>query len=310
VSVLGLRLTNNQRGDTLLTSTSVADLSKPQNNSIFYFPQLADGGGYTTSVILSNTSGANESGTISFADDTGTPLSVRPIGGTAGPGFSYNIPAAGVFVMQTDGSPPDVRIGSIKVTPDSGTNAPVGIGVFSYTPAGILVTETGIPSAVPTTHARLYIDKSGSHDTGVALANPGASALSVTMQVFKADGTSAGIAPGTVNISGSGHSAKFIGELVSGLPAGFTGVLDLTASSPFVPLTLRSLTNSRNDFLLTTFPAADVTTPAPSPIVFPQIADGGGYTTQFILISATGAATVTVDFVGDDGTPIGIARNP
>jgi len=310
VSVLGLRLTTNQRGETLLTSTSVADLSQPLTSSTLYFPQLADGGGYTTTVILSNTSAAMETGTISIFDDTGAALNARPVGGAVGSSFSYSIPAAGTLVFQTDGSPSSLRVGWVQVTPSGGSNAPVGAGVFSYSPAGILVTESGIPSSVATVRARLYVDKSNRHDTGLAISNPGTTAISVTIQAFQSSGASAGTAPATLNLRANGHSSAFVGELISGLPNGFTGVVDLISSSPFVPLTLRSLTNGRNDFLLTTFPAADLTQPAPAPIVFPQIADGGGYTTQFIFISADGAASVTVNFIGDEGTPFGVIPAP
>jgi hypothetical protein len=103
-----------------------------------------------------------------------------------------------------------------------------------------------------------------------------------------------------------------VGQLISGLLSGFTGVLDLTSSSPFVPLTVRSLTNGRGDFLLTTFPAADLTQPAPTPIVFPQIADGGGYTTQFIFISADGLMplSVTVNFIDDNGAALILGPTP
>jgi hypothetical protein len=62
--------------------------------------------------------------------------------------------------------------------------------------------------------------------------------------------------------------------------------------------------------LLTLAPKPDVTQPAPTPIVFPQIADGAGYTTQFIFISANGAASVNVYFIGDDGSPLTIGRAP
>jgi hypothetical protein len=113
-----------------------------------------------------------------------------------------------------------------------------------------------------------------------------------------------------VNLAANGHVSAFVGQLISGLPLGFTGVADLTSSSPFVPLTLRSLTNGRGDFLLTTFPAADLTQPALTPIVFPQIADGGGYTTQFIFISADGAASVSVNFVDDNGAALSLGQAP
>jgi hypothetical protein len=72
------------------------------------------------------------------------------------------------------------------------------------------------------------------------------------------------------------------------------------------------LTNGGGDFLLTTFPAADLTQPAPTPIVFPQIADGGGYTTQFIFISADGLmpSSVTVNFIDDNGAGLILGPTP
>jgi hypothetical protein len=311
VSILALRLTTNQRGETLLTSTSVADLSRPATNTPVYFSQFADGGGFTTSVVLSNTSGSTQTGTLSIFDDTGAPLSARPAGGTAASTFPYSIPAAGAFIFQTDGSPASTRVGWIRVSPNSGSTTPVGAGVFSFSPQGILVTESGIPSAVPTTRARLFVDKSNGHDTGLAIANPGSTAGSVTVQAYQKDGiTTAGNGTSTLTLAANGHRAAFAGEIVSGLPSGFTGVAELSSTSPFVALTLRSLTNKRGDFLLTTFPVADATQPAPSPLVFPQIADGAGYSTQFIFISATGSASVGVDFVGDDGLPVTIGRIP
>jgi Fungalysin metallopeptidase (M36)/Bacterial pre-peptidase C-terminal domain/Fungalysin/Thermolysin Propeptide Motif len=308
VSVLGLRLTANQRGETLLTSTSVADLSRTPTSAAIYFPQIADGGGYTTTVILSNTSSAIQAGTISILDDNGNPLTVRSMTGTVDSNFSYSIPVNGSFVFQTDGSPAQSRAGWAKVTPSSGNTTPVGAGVFSFTPAGILVTESGIPSAVTSSRARLYIDKSSGHDTGLAIGNPGSTPISVTIQAFQSNGSSAGSGPATITVPANGHKSAFIGQLIDGLPSGLTGIAEITSSAPFAPITLRSLTNGRGDFLLTTFPAPDVSQPAPIPIVFPQIADGGGYSTQFIFISANGAASVTVSFTGDDGSPLPIAR--
>jgi Zn-dependent metalloprotease len=311
VSVLALRLTINQRGDTLLTSTPVADLSKAQTASPVYFPQLADGGGFTTSIVLLNTSTATEAGTIALFADDGTALSVRPVGGQAGSSFSYSIPASGFFVIQTDGTSSSTQVGSVRVTPSSGSNAPVGAGIFSYSPQGILVTESGIPSAQPTTKARIYVDKSGGHDTGIALANPGNSAASVTVRAYQTDGvTSSGNTPAPLNINAAGHKAAFAGEMVTGLPSNFTGVVEITSPSPFVALTLRALTNSRGEVLLTTFPVADETQTAPSPIIFPQIADGSGFSTQFIFISASGAASVNLNFTGDDGSALTFGRNP
>ncbi|MDD5543415.1 MAG: hypothetical protein PHX83_09590, partial [Acidobacteriia bacterium] len=77
----------------------------------------------------------------------------------------------------------------------------------------------------------------------------------------------------------------------------------------FAALTLRSLTNARGDVLLTTFPIADFNLPAPVPILFPQIADGGGFKTQIILLN-TGATlqNVNITFLGDDGSPLSVSK--
>jgi hypothetical protein len=97
--------------------------------------------------------------------------------------------------------------------------------------------------------------------------------------------------------------------LIAGLPSGFTGVLDISSSTPFVALTLRFLTNARGDFLLTTFPIADFNQPAPKPIVFPQIADGGGFKTEFIELSASGAVTtLTLSLFGDNGATFSLGK--
>jgi len=44
-----------------------------------------------------------------------------------------------------------------------------------------------------------------------------------------------------------------------------------------VAFAMRSLSNERQEFLTALFPIADMTREAHFPIIFPQIANGGGY---------------------------------
>jgi hypothetical protein len=305
-SVVALRLTNNQRGETLLTSTPIADLSKPLSSSSLFMPRLVDGGGWKTAFYLMNTSSSGiETGAIQLLDQNGVPLNVGLSSGSTGTSFRYSIQPNGVAVFQTDGLPATTNTGWIKVVPDTGTTSPTGIGLFGFTQGGVLVTASGIPSALPTTHARIYVDKSGGHNTGLAIANPGNGALNVTLSAYLTDGvTPAGTSLGSLTISPGGENAVFVDQVIPGLPDGFTGVLDVASSSPFVPLTLRSLTNSRGEFLITTFPVADFNQPAPSPIVFPQIVDGAGYQTEFILLSTQGTAAASINYYNNDGVPV------
>jgi len=54
---------------------------------------------------------------------------------------------------------------------------------------------------------------------------------------------------------------------------------------------------------MTTFPIADANQAAPSPIVFPQVADGGGYVTEFILIGADQAKKAILKYFDETGAP-------
>ncbi len=309
LSVLALRLTINQRDEALLTTTPTADLTQPLGSGRLYFPHIADGGGYVTKLILLNTSNAPEAGTMSFYGEDGTPLIVNRAQGYGGSNVPYSIQPGGVFVFQTDGTPVSVNQGSVQLTPYAGTSTPMGAGVFGISRNGVLVSESGIPAAEPTTHARIYVDQSGSHGTGLALSALSGSGLRVALKAYQMDGsTPAGSAAAQIALNQNGHSARFISQLIPGLPSDFTGILDISAESPFAALTIRSLTNDRGDLLLTTFPVLDLNRLPSSPPVFPQIADGGGYVTQFILLGAAGPTKATLQLWDDSGAPLTIGK--
>jgi hypothetical protein len=130
-----------------------------------------DGGGYTISVLLLNTSNEQESGLLQVLDDNGTPLVVSQVGGTTGPSFRYSIPPNGACRFQTDGSPASVKAGWLRLSPDPNGSAPVGSGVFGYNPGGMLISESGIPTAASTYHVQVYVDLSANHDAALAIAN-------------------------------------------------------------------------------------------------------------------------------------------
>ncbi|MDD5541538.1 MAG: VCBS repeat-containing protein [Acidobacteriia bacterium] len=311
LSIVALRSTINQRGETLLTTTPSVDLTSAAPSGTVNFPQLADGGGFHTTLFFVNRSSSTFNGTVQFTKDDGTPLTV--VNATDGhplSSFHASLPPGGSGVFQTDGSPANINTGSVQVIPDNGSPSLVGAGVFSLVQGGILVTESGIPSAAPTTHARIYVDESRGHDTGLAMSNPNGASVNVILKTFQLDGiTPVGKSNGPVNISAGGHKAAFVGQFISGIPVGFTGVLDISSPTPIAAVTLRSLTNKRGEVLLTTFPIADYNASAPFPVVFPQIAVGGGFQTQFITLSGGAADAVTLSFFGDDGSSLAIGKS-
>ena len=307
LSLLALRVTENQRQESLITTTPIADLTQPDPQDMVLFPQIVDGGGYQTTLFLLNTTGTVETGTIQIFDDDGAPLpSFLNEGGQAAASISYTLPPRGARLLTTGGGQSAIRAGSVRVVPNAGSITPIGAGVFGFTSAGILITESGIPSSTLTTRARIYVDKSGGHNTGLALADASGVPRTFQFSVTNSDGTTQ---VANISLPANGHTARFADQLLSGLSNGFQGVMDITSNVPFAALTLRSLNNARGDGLLTTFPTADLTRPAPSPVIFPQIADGGGYSTQIILINSTsGASSAAVSFFGESGSPLPVGK--
>jgi hypothetical protein len=286
----------------------------PQNPSTVYAGtynagafRSVNGGGYTTSLVLLNTSNWTQTGTLQIRDKDGNPLVVNRVGGGGGSTFRYSIQPEGVFRFQTDGGSASLKSGWVRLAPDVSTSTPAGSGVFGFNPESVLVSESGIPSVIPTTHARIYVDLSGNHNTGLAITNTALSSSGITIRAFLEDGvTEAGVSQGPFELPGRGYAARFADQFISGLPAGFTGVLDIRAPVPFAALTLRSLVNERDDFLMTTFPVADANQPPPAPILFPHIAAGGGYETQFILLNPGGEASVVLRLYDESGAPMAI----
>ena len=310
VSVMALRSTINQRGEVLFTTTPVADLAQPLSFEPAYFPQFADGGGFSTSLFLLNPSDRVQSGTIEIFASNGSPLTVKPVGAAAASSFSYNIQPGGAFVLESDGSTPSVTSGWVRLTPGFAGAVPVAGGAFRVVQQGIVVNEAGVPAATPTTRARLYVDNSGGHDTGIAIANPRDTGAAISLRVYEMDGKTTVSEPASFSLDPRGHRANVARDLVSGLPAGFRGLMEVSSPTPFVALTLRALINSRGELLFATFPNADLTRPAPAPVIFPHLADGGGFRTEFILLGPITPAQTTLRLFGQDGKPLDVADLP
>jgi hypothetical protein len=190
-----------------------------------------------------------------------------------------------------------VTVGSVRLVPTAGNRTPVGLGIFAFRNAGITVGEAGVPAIRPGTAFRLYAESSGffstqqigSAQTGVAIVNAGSASATVNFELTGLNGTSAGLT-GVETIPANGHMAKFLNQIVGfeSLQAPFQGVLRIsTASSAGIAVVgLRGRYNERSDFLITTTQPNDESRPAATTEqFFPHFADGGGYTTQFILFN-------------------------
>jgi hypothetical protein len=73
-----------------------------------------------------------------------------------------------MFCFQTDGSTEGQKAGWVRFNPDAANSSLIGFAVFSFNPAGVLTSESRVPSVLVTTHVRVFVDLMENHNTGLA----------------------------------------------------------------------------------------------------------------------------------------------
>jgi hypothetical protein len=321
ISVVALRGQATDRGDFLLTTLPVVDLGVTAASGTVVFPHFADGGGWITQIILVNPTDNTLSGNVQFRNPNGQAVTVS-IAGQAGNTFPYSIPPRGSQKLQMSGTSAAILSGSVRVVPAANGVAPSGIAVFSFRSGTTTISEAGVPAVAPGTAFRVYAETLtvppmttpfgdipqtiGSIQTGLAVSNLTDATATVTLELTTLNGESA-VPVGTLTLPPNGQNSIFLNQIseFGALPNPFKGVLRLSSSASISVVALRARYNERNDFLITTLPTVNEITPVSnSPMFFPQIADSGGYTTQFILFSGAAgqASTGVLAFVKESGS--------
>jgi len=283
VAVVALRGLTNERSDFLLTTLPVVDLASSPASSAAVFPHFADGGGWTTTIMLVNPTDNAISGTLQFADPAGKLSS----------SIAYSVPAASARQFATSGSGDAVRVGAVTVVPAQGTAVPTGSLVFSYRRSGIRLTEAGVPGTPAGTAFRVYVEASDAIQSGLAITNTSAGNATVRLELTNLNGAS--ISTTTMALGPNGQVSKFLNEIsgFQNLSLPVQGLLRITSATPLSVVGLRSRTNERGDFLITTTPPVSESASPAAELYFPHFADAAGYTTQFILFSGSPRSTLS-----------------
>ena len=318
VAAVALRGLTNEREEFLITTLPVAELTTPVSEVVI-FPHYADGGGWTTQILLVNPTDFPMGGTLQFSSAVTTVS--EPGGVTPGLQFNtylYSIAPRSSQRLRTGGSGASPSTGWVRISPDSTSGTPSSVGVFSFKSGGITLTEAGVPTVRTGTSFRLYAEASGnfaanevgSTQTGVAIANAANQVANVTFELFRFDGTSTGLRT-SVPVLANGHAATFLSQLAGfgDLEAPFQGLLSVSTDSVFgiAIVGLRVRFNERGDLLATTTPPFEEQV-TKSGLVFPHLVDGGGYTTQFILVSTSDQSTSgRLNFVSQSGDDLALS---
>ena len=306
VATVALRGLTNARSEFLITTLPVAPLSSITYEEVV-LPHFVDGSGWTTQIVLVNPTDHVIGGSVRFFGQ-GRGSSVAPLvpltldDGRIGSEFSYAIAPRSSRRLHTMNPAGVLHVGSVRVVPDTGAAAPAALVIFSLEKEDVTVSEVGVASLPAGSGFRMYVEleggppgQAGSIQTGLSIANAGSTAATVVLELTDPRGHAVG-PRATLQIPRAGQVAKFIYELFPEISAPFSGILRIASTfpSPFHSRTtdlavvgLRGRTNERGDFLMTSIPPINESVSTASATFFPYIADGDGWSTEFILFGGT-----------------------
>lgn len=188
---------NNQGDQIYSTSLAITELSDtPVTGKSHILPQLVFGGGWYTAMYFSNTTDAPVRISVKFRGANGSDLSVPLVG-------------LGPVTEQTVSIAP--RATAMLEAPNSGslqqgwTEAilPAGVtgyGVFRQSVQGRADQEAVVPMSEESRQTAYLTWDDASLTTAMAVVNPGADAITVTMAVYGNDGAQIGTV--TLNLGG------------------------------------------------------------------------------------------------------------
>ena len=184
--------------------------------------------------------------------------------------------------------------------------------------------QAGVLPSGLTTNAVLFVETNGrlSKNLGIAIVNPNAADLNLTLTLRKSDGTDFL----TANLTVPAHKqvSAFVTQLFSNqvrIPSDFIGTLAVTSNGttplPFAAIGLRFKGENFSTIPLTSLQTPTTGLPVittgvggEGALLLPQFATGGGWATEVVIAnSAASSITVRLDLFNTDGTPLTATLN-
>jgi hypothetical protein len=293
VTASSFRILLNERLDYLVTTTGPLNENAGMSGRLI-FPYMTDSTGYTTQFILINPSDAASSGVLRYLAADGTPLQIDTL-----------------------------KLGSAQIVPFGGYATPHAHIILNHRDGGVLTSILGIEGELPAQTLRTYAESMGDFDSGIvgstrsgiALANPSAASATVVLEMRSLGGSLLKTSQ-PLQIPAAGQIAYFLNQIpgFETLVAPLEGVLRVVATSPqgIAASGFRAVYNERGNILYTTTGPLVESAGSSAQLVFPHIAEGGGYTTQFVVVGGTtgqGNAGV-LRFFNQGGDPLNLTLSP
>ena len=288
--------------DTVTVTVDPEAEPPPTGDRIYYFPHLAVGEGWQTTITYINYSSEEVSCRTEFLSDQGTPLLV-------------SFADRGMVPSRTDVLQPGE---SVHEETNVELSAPLARGwartactgpvkaslLYRRFEGGVPTAEAGVNAVtVPATRFVTFGEQGeGQFGTGVAYANPSPTAAVITFTARDADGEV--LASDDLMLSPNGHGAENVKDLFD--LTSFTGSLEVTSTVPIFSLSL----NFEADPVFSSLPPGELDAAAQGPqqmttYYFPHLAVGAGWQTTITYINySLQEVSCQTEFLSDHGSPL------
>ena len=285
--------------DTVTVTVDPDAEPPPPEDRIYYFPHLAVGAGWQTTITYINYSPQEVSCQTDFLSDQGTPLMVS----FADQGTGVNrtdVLQPGESVHQET----NVALSAPRVAgwAQAACTGPVKASLlYRRFEGGVPTGEAGVnATTVPATRFVTFAEQGeGKNGTGVAYANPSDTEADITFTVRDADGEV--LASDDLMLSPNGHGAQNMVDLFD--LTSFTGSLEVTSTEPIVSLSL----NAEAAPVFSSLPPGELDADAQGTTTyyFPHLAVGAGWQTTITYINYSAQeVSCGTEFLSDDGAPL------
>jgi hypothetical protein len=279
-------------------------------------PQVADGAGWSTTIVLVNKTSSTQSVTLSFNMDTAnsattpwTPPFVESVSLS-----SISLPAGSTLFLHTPGTAATLTQGWGQLDAAAGV---AGYAIFTQRVAGLPAQDGTAPAVSASSRILVPFDNTSGLVSAFAMANPNSAAEIVQVNIRTSDGTLSGTLP---ILPAKGQTTFLIAQLFSAT-AGKSGLAEFYVASGSISIIALRANGSA-------FTAAPVYAQSGSPIigapnnvqnsssqtqVIPQVADGAGWATTIVLTNTTtGDLPFTLNFKQaiPNGAGVTTAWNP
>lgn len=196
---------------------------------LLVFPQVADGGGIRSEVILTNPGRSLDQGHIVFRDRSGAPLQLS-FEGQAASRVDFSVSPGGTFKLVSDAGE-DLRLGYAEVFSQVSSSRLSGSLIFT------LNGEVSVTGQPPGKEYHVFTESRADSKSGVALANVSTRAADIQLTLRDADGSI--LRQRSLNLAGGEGVSSFIDELFPDAPAAFGGSLHARSDRFFAMMGLR-----------------------------------------------------------------------